>query len=167
MQNVHCNIFPVVPGWLKSLAIHTSRASSVALTVVILSPTVALRVPTDVLTVRILSSTVALRVLTVVSTFIFILSSTMSLRSPIIVELIVAVILSSSVAVTSGTMAATAALTVSLMNFFRTSILLNEHLQGEILQVLSPWTLAMKTAKKVIVTGVMVAMINDNIMQVN
>ena len=163
MQNVHCNIFPVVPGWLKSLAIHTSRASSVALTVVILSPTVALRVPTDVLTVRILSSTVALSVLTVVSTFVFILSSIM----PIIVELIVAVILSSSVAVTSGTMAATAALTVSLMNFFRTSILLNEHLQGEILQVLSPWTLAMKTAKKVIVTGVMVAMINDNIMQVN
>ena len=160
MQNVHCNIFPVVPGWLKSLAIHTSRASSVALTVVILSPTVALRVLTDVLTVRILSSTVALSVLTVVSTFVFILSSIM----PIIVELIVAVILSSSVAVTSGTMAATAALTVSLMNFFRTSILLNEHLQGEILQVLSPWTLAMKTAKKVIVTGVMVAMIN---MQVN
>ena len=65
-----------------------------------------------------------------------------------------------SVVLTSATLATTMVLILSSRYLLRISILLNEHLQGVILQVLLPWTLAMKTAKKVIITGVMAAMIS-------
>ena len=107
--------------------------------------------------VAILSSTVALILTSVVA------------GSFAILEAIVALILSSRsviAAVNSAILEATAALIVSSMCLLNTLILLNEHLQGATVQVPSPWTTAMKTAKKgTAIIAVMVAM--TVIMQVN
>ena len=66
-----------------------------------------------------------------------------------ILSSIVVLNLSSVAAVSSAALAATVALILSSMYLLKISILLlNEHLQGAILQVLSPWTIAMKIANK-------------------